>query len=160
MKIRSDRSPLEKREERVAQDRADDLNPSHVLEVSVLFTDAEHARPALRLAGRLAQGLNAHINLVVVKEVPLAFPVDRPPVTIRFTERRLSEFVSEGVQGPLDTTVQLCYCRDKRQALACVLKPKSLVIIGGRKRRWPTTEESVAKFLVSKGHRVIFAADR
>lgn len=157
MRIQIARTLLDLRELSVTQYRAADINPNNELEVNVLFTNEKRARTALRFAGALAQNLNARINLVVVKEVPLAFPVDRPPVAVSFTARRLLEFAGEGVQGPLDTTVQLCYCRNKPQALIRVLRPKSLVIIGGRKRWWPTKEGRLAKMLRAKGHQVIFA---
>jgi hypothetical protein len=37
-----------------------------------------------------------------------------------------------------------------------VLSPRSLVIVGGRKRRWPTAEERLARQLRRNGHEVIF----
>lgn len=160
MKFRADRILIDECEESVNQDRLVELNPNDEPEVSVLFTNEKHARSALRLAGALAQDLSARINLVVVKEVPLAFPVDQPPVAVSFTVQRLLEFASEGEQGPLDTTVQLCYCRNKPQAMAQVLKPRSLVIIGGRKRWWRREEDRLAKLLRAKGHQVIFPTDK
>ena len=144
----------------VASEVLEEIDTDASLEVNVVFTTEKHARKALRVAGELAQNLNAHLNLVAVKQVPLAFPIDRPPVEIPFTQRRLYEFASQGVQGPLDTTVQLLYCRNKLAGLLQALKPRSLVIIGGSDRLWPTMESRLAKFLRAKGHQVIFPTDK
>jgi hypothetical protein len=48
-------------------------------------------------------------------------------------------------------------CRDSSETLLAVLKPRSLVVIGGRRRWWPTREERLAKKLRGAGHEVIFA---
>jgi hypothetical protein len=142
-----------------------DADPEEVdtresLEVNVLFTTERHACTALKVAGALAQNLNAHLSLVVVKEVPLGFPLDRPPVAISFTQQRLYDFASQGLQGPLDTTVRLYYCRKIMQGLLQALKPKSLVVIGGRKKLWPTKESRLAKILRARGYQVIFPTDK
>ena len=138
----------------------EEVDTEAALEVNVIFTTEKHACTALKVAGTLAQSLNAHLNLVAVKEVPLAFPIDRPPVAIPFTQRRLYELASQGVQGPLDTTVRLYYCRNKLQGLLQALRPKSLVIIGGSERLWPTKETRLAKILRARGHQVIFPTDK
>jgi len=41
--------------------------------------------------------------------------------------------------------------------LRLVLKPHSLIIVGGRKRWWPTSEQRLAQALKKDGHHVIFA---
>ena len=46
--------------------------------------------------------------------------------------------------------------RDPAETLAAVLKPDSVVVLGGRKRWWPTTEERLARKLRRIGHEVIF----
>jgi hypothetical protein len=38
-----------------------------------------------------------------------------------------------------------------------VLKPDSVVIVGGRKRWWPTREQKLATALRRDGHRVILS---
>lgn len=130
------------------------------LEVNVIFTDEKRARAALKCAGALAQGLQARLNLVVVKQVPLAFPLERPPIPFSFTAGKLYEFVSEGLQGRMDTTVQLYYCRNRLKGLLQALKPKSLVVIGGSRKVWPTKESRLAAILRTKGYQVIFPTDK
>jgi hypothetical protein len=40
--------------------------------------------------------------------------------------------------------------------LLATLSPNSLVVIGGRKKWWPTTEKLMARRLRHAGHKVIF----
>jgi hypothetical protein len=128
------------------------------LEIDVIFTDTDGTLAALKLAGNLACNLGPRIHLQVPQVVPLHFPLTRPPISIAFTEQRLLELAHRGAQRPLETAIHLYLCRDKKQALSQVLKPRSLVIIGGKKRWWPTEEGKLARMLRSKGHQVVFAA--
>ena len=130
---------------------------SSEIEVNVIFTDSESTLAALEMAGSLASNLGARINLVAAQVVPLVFPLTRPPVAVDYTEQRLLDLAYRGGQGPLETSVQLYLCRDKRQALLRALKPKSLVVIGGKARWWPTKESKLAGVLRSNGHQVVVA---
>ncbi len=55
-----------------------------------------------------------------------------------------------------DIQIQVFLCGDKRKCLLSVLKPQSLVLIGGKKRLWPAPEQKLAEVLRANGHRVIF----
>ena len=130
--------------------------PSKELEVSVIFTDAPGTLAALRAAGTLADGLGTRIKLVVPLAVPYAFPLDRPPVPVAFTEKLLLDLACRAVQAFLETAICLYLCRDRLQTLLEVLEPHSLVVIGGRKHWWPTAETRLAQALRSKGHQGVF----
>lgn len=123
------------------------------LEVAVVFTSAASTIAALRKAGALADRLRARINLVVPQVVPHPLPLESPPVLLDFSERRFREIATE---SPVETTVQIYLCRDRLETLKSVLARRSLVVIGGRKRWWPTREESLARKLRRAGHEVIF----
>jgi hypothetical protein len=131
--------------------------PGAALELSVIFTSEKGSQVALRFAGTLAQNLNAHLNLIVVKQVPWALPLDRPSVPVSFTERRLIALAVAETQGQLDTTVRLYYCRKRTETLLQALEPKSLIVIGCRNDWWPFRERRLARLLRSNGHQVIFA---
>ena len=152
-----DRSSIELWERSVPPDRAAENNPSNELEINVIFTDHQGTLSALRTAGVLAYQLQAHINLLVPRVVPYAFPLASPPVSIRFTERRLLDLAHRGAQGPMAISVQVYLCRDRRLCLLEALKPQSLVVVGGRARWWPTKETKLARMLQFVGHQVIFA---
>ncbi len=141
----------------VAAAPAEQLEEDKPLAINVIFTSESNVRAALKGAGKLAQNLKAHLNLIVVKEVPLAFALGQPPVPATFTANRLYELASEGLQGAMDIFVQLYYCRNKPQALLQALAPESLVVMGGRPSRWPSKEKRLARLLLDHGHQVIFA---
>jgi hypothetical protein len=58
-------------------------------------------------------------------------------------------------ESRVETIVQVCLCRDGRQTLEDLLRPHSLVVLGGRKHWWPTRESAMARRLRRAGHEVI-----
>jgi len=157
MTSQSNQILLASREWSAIQEAAPEAEPRAKLEVNVVFTNRQGTLAALEAAGNLARSLGARINLLAPQIVPYAFPLTRPPVSIQFTEQRLLDLAYQGAQGPLETNVQVYLCRDTRQALLQVLKPKSLVIIGGRARWWAAKEGRLARILSSEGHQVVLA---
>jgi len=123
------------------------------LEVAVVFTSGSATIAALKKAGVLASKLSAHITLIVPQIVPYPLPLQSPPVLLDFSERWFAEIAKE---SPVQTMVRLYLCRDSLETLKAVLRPHSLVVIGGRKRPWPTREKGLARKLSRDGHEVIF----
>ena len=129
------------------------LPESHFgLDVVVVFTAVEATIAALRKAGALANRLCARITLLVPRIVPYPLPITSPPVLLDFNERRFRLIACE---NPVRTTVQIVLCRDRFETLTQVLKPHSLIVMGGRKRWWPTAETKIARKLRRAGHEVI-----
>lgn len=124
------------------------------LEVSVIFTDIAGTRAALRMAEELALKLRARIHLFQPYEVPYALPLNKPPIRVEFLEAQARE-LARGTH--LNVAVQILLCRDRKRALGVLLKPDSLVVIGGRKRWWPTPSQKLARALRGAGHDVTFA---
>ena len=52
--------------------------------------------------------------------------------------------------------MQIYLCRDRLEALTSVLKPGSIVVLGGQKRWWPTKDELLARQLRRAGYEVLF----
>ena len=127
--------------------------PARQLNVSVVFTSVESTLAALKEAGSLANSLGARINLVVPQVVPYPLPLESPPVLVPFNENRFRVMASE---SPVETSVQIYLCRDRFETLTSVLKPGSVVVIGGRKRWWPTQDEVLARSLRRAGYDVLF----
>jgi len=123
------------------------------LNIAVVYTSVEATVAALKKAGALAESLGARVTLVVPQVVPYHLPLESPPVLLEFSERRFREIAS---RSPVETRVHLYLCRDPLDTLMTVLKPRSLVVLGGRKRRWPTSEKSLARKLRRAGHEVVF----
>jgi len=109
---------------------------------------------ALRAAGALASRLHARITLVVPEVVSYQLPLDKPPVQHDWNERRFHVLASK---NSVETVVRFYLCRDRDETLARVLEPHSLIVIGGKKRWWPTAESRLAARLRNLGHEVILA---
>ena len=126
------------------------------LNISVVFTSVESTLAALKEAGNLANSLGAQITLIVPQVVPYPLPLETPPVLLEFNENRFRVMASE---SPVETSVQIYLCRDRLETLTSVLKPGALVVLGGRKPRWPwwpTKDERLAGHLRRAGYEVLF----
>ena len=146
--------------ERLSRPAMAESEGSARLEVNVIFTGTQGTLAALRIAGQLAGNLGARITLLVPQIVPYPLPITEPPVPVEFTERRFRTLAGNEANEGVQTLVHICLCRDRRRCLAQFLKPRSLVVIGGKTRWWPTEERRLALMLESKGHEVIFAGVR
>ena len=123
------------------------------LNIAVVFTSVEATLAALKEAGNLATSLGARIKLVVPQVVPYPLPLETPPVLVEFNENRFRVMASE---SPVETSVQIYLCRDRIETLTSALKPGSIVVVGGRKRWWPTSDEVLARQLRRAGYEVLF----
>jgi hypothetical protein len=130
------------------------------LEINVIVTDRESTLAGLETARHLAHDLRARINLLAFQNVPLPFPLTRPPVSIAFTREFLVGLALRGAQGQSETTVCLYLCRNKRQAMVQALKPQSIVVIGGRRCWLRIKERELGRMLESNGCQVIYARTR
>ena len=126
------------------------------LEVNVIFTDPLTTAAALKSAEVMARGLGCRIHLRAVVSVPMELPLEQPMVPASFFERLLLDLVRELKSEGCQPVVSVYLCRDRVKTLLKILRPNSLVVIGGRKRLWPTRESRTARTLQSAGHRVIF----
>lgn len=122
------------------------------LEISVVFTSVDATLAALKEAGNLAENLGARITLIVPQTVPYPLPLSTPPVLVEFNERRLRVIASHCC---VETRVSIYLCRDPLETLKSVLKPGSLVVVGTRKRWWPTSEKRLAAQLRRTGYEVV-----
>ena len=119
-----------------ASEPAAEVGEGPALEVTVIFTSAQATMTALKTAQGLARNLNARISLLVPQVVPPQFSPTSPPVSIPFTESRCYA-LAIACRQDIEIQVHVYLCGDKRQCLLKVLKPESLVVMGGRKRWWP-----------------------
>jgi hypothetical protein len=123
------------------------------LDIAVVFTSVDSTLAALKEAGNLANSLGARITLVVPQTVPYPLPLESPPVPVEFNENRFRVMASK---SPVETSVHIYLCRDRFDALTSVLKAGSIVVLGGRKRWWPTKDETLAWQLRRAGFEVLF----
>ena len=125
------------------------------LEVNVIFTELEATAAALKAAESFARELGARICLRAGVVVPVQLALDQPLVSVEFLEKALRDLVNRSVAGELERTIHLYICRDWMDTLSEVLKPDSVVMIGARKRWWPTSTSRLARALRTRRNRVI-----
>ena len=125
------------------------------LELTVLFTGLPLTLQALEKANVLARDLHARIRLVVPQVVPYPLSLESPPVLLEFNEHRFRALVAD---QPIETRVEIFLCRDVHELLTEILPNRSTVVIGGRKRWWPTAEARIAQRLCRQGHEAILVA--
>lgn len=123
-------------------------------EVIVLFTTHAGTVAALKTASRLSANLGAHPKVLMLYEVPYTLPLDKRVLPQGFLENQLRALRRD---FPEEISVQIHICRHLRQGLREVLPPHSLIVMGGRKRRWLTAEQWLARRLRKDGHEVVFA---
>ena len=133
-------------------ERPEERQTHSSFEINVVFTSNDATMAALQRASALASRLSARIILVVTHIVPCPLPLENPPVPCGFNEGRLCAIAGE---AGIETIIRPYVCRDRLQTLLAVLNSHSLVIVGGRKRWWPTSEARLAKSLRRSGHEVI-----
>jgi hypothetical protein len=125
------------------------------LEVNVIFTELKATAAALKAADSLARELGAHIRLRAGLVVPVQLPLDQPLVSVEFLQKVLRELVNVSEPDALERTAHLYICRDWIGTLSEVLKPESVVVIGLRKRWWPTSAGRLVRALRAQHNRVI-----
>jgi hypothetical protein len=123
------------------------------LKVNVLFTNPEATRSAVKTAVQLAGSLGARIRIIVPQVVPFPLQLAEPTIAPEFTAQRARAIMEE---CSLDAEIEVCLCREALDAALSVLKPNSLLLVGGHRRFWPTAETRIASQLRRRGHQVLF----
>lgn len=118
----------------------------------MVYTRLPGAAETLNAASGLARGLGARVTVHVAQVIPYPLELKSPPVSVQFAEEQLLTLAGE---QPVETNIQMYLCRDLTETIRRVLKPDSVVVIGGRKRWWPTPEQRLAGILRRDGHHVI-----
>lgn len=122
------------------------------LEVNVVYTRLPGTTRALSLATRLARDLGARVTVHVAQVIPYPLGLKSPPVPVKFAERQLLNIAREQL---VETNILIYLCRDLRETIRQVLKPDSVVVIGGAEHWWPSSEQRLAAALRRDGHHVI-----
>jgi hypothetical protein len=128
------------------------------LDVNVIFTSAKATVAAMRQAAQLASDLGARVRVLAPQVVSFATDLEHPPVNTEFLAERYREIAAE---AGVEAAIQIVLCRDILDALRMILRPNSVVVVGGSKRwwmkwGWPTRESKLARALEAAGHQVLF----
>ena len=124
--------------------------------VTVIATTEKGTTAALNAAWWFATELDARITLLKMEIVPIRLPLDRPPVFVKFTINQQHSFVQRSVAREEDVDVQIRLCRDFDSGLQRLLRRRALVVIGGRRHWWLSSEARLERTLRRLGHHVIF----
>ena len=128
--------------------------PDSELNVSVVFTGTRWTTAALKSAGALAANMGCRLTLLVLQIVPYPLALEQSPVSPLWNRKR---FETLAEQSPVETSVRIYLCRDRETTLKELLKPHSIVFIGGPRRWWwPTPDDRLARSLRRAGHEVIY----
>jgi hypothetical protein len=121
------------------------------IEVVVPYNERALTEAVLRRAAVLTAGLKAAIRLVAVHAIPYPLPFHCPTALHAHLVEQLVDLAS---RCPSSVDPQVVLARYRDDGFRHVLKPASIVLIGTRKRPWPTREEKLARSLARDGHQV------
>jgi hypothetical protein len=99
----------------------------------------------------LAQPLRSGVEVLALQTVPFALPLDDPSVPFNFLVRRLKKLAG---RFPVPIRISGFLCRDLFETLERVLNRDCPVVMGIKKRWWPTHDERVARKLQHAGYNV------
>ena len=120
--------------------------------ITVIYTDPDETKAALKSAAALSAGLNADIDLIVPHIVPFPLPLARPSVPAVFTLQRLMELAAAAGVEP---SIFVYLCRDVLETVLQVLNVHSVVFIGNKRRWFAAGPKRLARALRKNGHHVI-----
>lgn len=144
---------MERSNERVVHERVARVPAIRTDAVHVVFTTLNDTLAALRVGADMAKAMGVPLKLVHFRTIPYALSVDRPVgVSPIETEDFLDRVRADGIE--LRARVYLC--RHERRAIPLAFKRRSIVVVAGRHRRWPTAEERLRRHLEAAGHYVVF----
>jgi hypothetical protein len=118
----------------------------------VIYTAAKWTMKALEKAYQMMQPIGGHIEIVALQVVPYPLPLDRPPVRFEFMIRHLEKLVA---RIPEQINISTFLCREPLEALKQILPRGYCVVIGTKKRWWPTNEKRLAGKLRRAGYPAI-----
>ncbi len=124
--------------------------------INVIYTDPEATGVALRAAESLANSLGSTICLQALVCVPYHISLATPTTSISHISRVLAGVVERFGSTACTHILQIHVCRSRIETLLRNLQPSSLVVIGGRRRLWPTWESRMLKAVRAEGHSVVF----
>jgi len=122
------------------------------LEIVVIHTKPSETLSALKMAAELASGL-APVRLLAAQVVPYPLDLYAPPISAQFLESHYAGLVS---QAAVNASVDIRLGRDAGDVIEAGLGPHSVVVLGGRRRWWPTATMRLARRLGRLGHQVVF----
>jgi hypothetical protein len=128
------------------------VHPKTGSSVFVVFTSVNWTLKAMEKAREMAKPFGANIVVAAVQVVPYPLSLEEPPIELEFVAKRFQE---KALEFSEKIRVEVCLCRDPLAALERILKPNCPVVMGIKKRWWPTPDERLARELRRAGYEII-----
>lgn len=128
------------------------INDRSGLPMCIVYTSMNRTLKALEKILEFANPIRTSIEIVAVHTVPFMLSLDEPPVPFKFIIRSLEKLVA---RFPEQTRISAYLCRDSLEALKRVLDHHCPVVMGIKKRWWPTRDQRLARKLRRAGYNVI-----
>jgi len=125
--------------------------PDHGIRVLVPYTSPGVTREALAAARAMTRGLAASIAVVAVHVIPYPAPFHVSDLVRRHLEKRLEWAAGDGPDRAEATIVLARSVEEGFRAAEC----GGTIVVGSRKRWWPTRERRLARTLERCGCRVV-----
>src|SRR5262245_35313080 len=149
-------APTTRQQPALPPTRTSDSRDLRTNAVYVVYTSTDETLAALRMAGGFANALNVPLVLVHYRTVPYPLAVDGPT---GISPIHSEEFLERLRVEQIDVASRVYLCRDDRRAVGAALNMPSLVVVGGRRRWWPTKAQSWRRVLEAAGHYVVFVEE-
>jgi hypothetical protein len=127
-----------------------------LLSVNVVYTGLDTTMTALRAVESLARDLSAIVHVRAMITVPRQLAIDFALTSFHFFKRLISDLIERVGCRRFEYVLHIYVCRNRIDTLLRVLRPSSLLVIGGRRRLWRTAESRICKAAISAGHNVAF----
>jgi hypothetical protein len=137
------------REKAVSQHEPRRVGPG---EVFVIFTSTDDTLRAVRVASRLAREMRSGVTIVHFRPIGFGAPLEEPP---GLSPVETDAFKARLEAEACDARIRVCVCREARQAIPSVIEEHSLIVIGGRRRWWPTPSDRWRRTLEGQGYLVV-----
>jgi hypothetical protein len=131
--------------------------PNAQFQITVISTTPKGTLAALKTAARLAKNVDAPITLAMVQVLRPHLSLDAPPLLTESIEKHAFELVSDAGIREQAVTIQIWFCHDRNKCLRQALGPRTLAVVGGRKRWWQRDERKLEEWLCREGFPTIFA---
>src|SRR5260370_27572896 len=126
------------------------------VDIAVPSTTPQLTRLAVREAEELAAKLPSRIRVLRLHGVPFPNDLRYPPVALDI----LREQARQVARGVKTSEITLVLTRDPEAALLKTLRPGSIVVIGTKKRWWPTAQERLSRICERHGYQVSLVYSR
>ena len=120
----------------------------------MVFTDFDGATAALHEAANMSTGLDASIDVIVIRIVPFPLPLLEPPVPVSFALKAIGELAAK---TGIEPSIHVYLCRDGIETLLRVLQPGAPIVVGGADRHFFAKTARLIRSLPRNGHDVIVA---